>query len=91
MAKEQYVQHDWPPYAWALMLLGMVVLVTAMIGLFLYMVQKASNVTGAPAPAQPAGELEAADSASPAAVAAPVHGAAVERQDAGPKAPVAAA
>lgn len=72
MANDQYIQHDWPPYVWALGLLGMVVLVVAMIGLFLYMVQKASNVTGAPTPAQPAAELEAAVSASPAAVAAPV-------------------
>lgn len=90
MAKEQYVQHDWPPYAWALLLLGMVLLVTAMIGLFLYMVQRASDVTGAMAAVQPADVLDAADSASPAEVAAPVHGAGARPPDPGPKAPVAA-
>jgi hypothetical protein len=91
MANHQYTQHDWPPYVWALMLLGMVVLVTAMIGLFLYMVQKASNVTGAPAPAQPAAELDAAASASPAEVAAPVRRTAVEPDGVETKDPVAAA
>ena len=46
MGNEQYVQHDWSPLVWALMLTGMVIAVLAAMTLFLVMASRASRPTG---------------------------------------------
>jgi len=46
MGNEQYVQHDWSPLVWALMLTGMVIAVLAAMTLFLVMASRAGRATG---------------------------------------------
>ena len=46
MGNEQYLQHDWSPLVWALMLTGMVIAVLAAMTLFLVMASRASRPTG---------------------------------------------
>jgi len=65
MGNEQYVQHDWSPLLWALMLTGMVIAVLATMGLFLVMVSRACRATG------PVPEPAALDDAGAALTASP--------------------
>jgi len=46
MGNEQYVQHDWSPLMWALMLTGMVIAVLAAMTLFLVVASRASRPSG---------------------------------------------
>lgn len=73
MSQNQYVQLDWSPVTWSLLLAGMIVFVTGTICLFIYQVHKAGQAT---APRPPAVELpaheeiEAADDSQTAITAA---------------------
>ena len=39
----QYVQHDWPPFVWAVILLSMAALVVAGMGMFLLAANRAKR------------------------------------------------
>lgn len=47
MPVDQYTQHDWSPLLWASLLTGMAVFVIGTICLFVAMVYRASQTTGA--------------------------------------------